>query len=273
MSIINTRPTCDNIKYGSGERPIGYPVDCEIPLSSVGDRPMSAAKADTPATAPKRRRLQAPVRRELILEAALRTFAEKGHGASMGDVAAAAGITRSVVYHYFPSKKDLLLEVLRGEMGALITHLAPVMTSADTPRARLHQTLDGLLTFADESPSSWKVLFGAYGSQSAEPAVDEALIEGYDAAIAVGIQVLTADVEATGLEPDSVRIRVLGEMFLATIVGVANWIHRHPEASKNDALTTMVDLLWQGLDGMLRAAANLATTGTKPPESIANSAD
>lgn len=226
---------------------------------------MSAAEADTPATAPKRRRLQAPVRRELILDAALRVFAEKGHGASMGDVAAAAGITRSVVYHYFPSKKDLLLEVLRGEMGALITHLVPVMTSADTPQARLHQTLDGLLTFADESPSSWKVLFGAYGSQSTEPAVDEALTEGYDAAIGLGIQVLTADVEATGLEPDSVRIRVLGEMFLATIVGVASWIHRHPEASKDDALATMVDLLWRGLDGMLRAPTNPATTSTELP--------
>ncbi|SHT62793.1 TetR/AcrR family transcriptional regulator [Mycobacteroides abscessus] len=213
---------------------------------------MSAVTADTPATAPKRRRLQAPVRRELILDAALRTFAEKGHGASMVDVAAAAGITRSVVYHYFPSKKDLLLEVLRSEMGALITHLVPVMTSADVPQARLHRTLDGLLTFADESPSSWKVLFGAYGSQSIEPAVGEALAEGYDAAIAVGIQVLTAEVEATGLEPDSVRIRVLGEIFLATIVGVASWIHRHPEASKDDALTTMVDVLWRGLDGMLR---------------------
>lgn len=233
---------------------------------------MSAGKADAPSTATKRRRLEAPVRRELILEAALKVFAEKGHGASVGDVAAAAGIARSVVYHYFPSRKDLLLEVHRGEMRALITHLVPVMTSPDTLRARLHQTLDGLLTFADESPASWKVLFGAYGSQSIEPEVSEALVEGYDAAIAMGIEVLTADVEATGFEPDSVRMKVLGETFLAMIVGVANWIHRHPEAAKDDVLATMVDLLWRGLDGMVRPPVNPATTGTELPEP-ANSPD
>lgn len=47
--------------------------------------------------------------RERILDAARETFAEKGyHGASMNDVARAAGSGKAALYHYFPSKQALL---------------------------------------------------------------------------------------------------------------------------------------------------------------------
>jgi TetR/AcrR family transcriptional regulator, mexCD-oprJ operon repressor len=46
-----------------------------------------------------------------IVEAAARVFAERGGQASMGEVAAAAGISRATLYRYFPSR-ELLLEKL-----------------------------------------------------------------------------------------------------------------------------------------------------------------
>ncbi len=46
-----------------------------------------------------------------IVEAAARVFAEQGGQASMGEVAAAAGISRASLYRYFPSR-ELLLEQL-----------------------------------------------------------------------------------------------------------------------------------------------------------------
>ncbi len=46
-----------------------------------------------------------------IVEAAARVFAEQDGQASMGEVAAAAGISRATLYRYFPSR-ELLLEKL-----------------------------------------------------------------------------------------------------------------------------------------------------------------
>ena len=59
--------------------------------------------------------------RERILQAALELFTAHGfRGASLDAVAAAVGISRQGVLHYFPSKTDLLLGVLdlRDDEGA-----------------------------------------------------------------------------------------------------------------------------------------------------------
>src|SRR3954454_23407000 len=59
-------------------------------------------------------------RRQSILSAAADTFADRGFAAtSMDDVAAAAGITRLVVYRHFESKEALYVAVLEAVSGRL----------------------------------------------------------------------------------------------------------------------------------------------------------
>ena len=59
-------------------------------------------------------RLPAPARREQILDVALTVFATTGyHGASMNDVAEAAGVTKPVLYQHVESKRDLYQALLR----------------------------------------------------------------------------------------------------------------------------------------------------------------
>jgi AcrR family transcriptional regulator len=59
--------------------------------------------------APVTRRQQKEERREQILDAALRIFAQKGFaGASIRDIAREIGVTEGLLYHYFDSKDQLL---------------------------------------------------------------------------------------------------------------------------------------------------------------------
>ncbi|HEV8193879.1 MAG TPA: helix-turn-helix domain-containing protein [Ktedonobacterales bacterium] len=74
-----------------------------------------------------RREAQAEWRRNQLLDTALRLFGEKGvENTSIKDIAEEAGIAQGLVYHYFRSKEDLLVEVLqrRSPMPALRDLLA-----------------------------------------------------------------------------------------------------------------------------------------------------
>jgi TetR/AcrR family transcriptional repressor of mexCD-oprJ operon len=68
---------------------------------------MMVARTVVPAPPPSiRERIAAA-----IVEAAARVFAEQGGQASMGEVAAAAGISRATLYRYFPNRELLLKEL------------------------------------------------------------------------------------------------------------------------------------------------------------------
>lgn len=82
-----------------------------------------------------KRREQAEWRREQLLDAALQVFAEKGtDGASVKDIAAAAGATQGLLYHYFASK-DALIEALLRERGFLEQLRKLLASAADRPAA------------------------------------------------------------------------------------------------------------------------------------------
>ena len=82
-----------------------------------------------------RRSEQAEWRRERLLDAALQVFAEKGtDGASVKDIAEAAGVTQGLLYHYFEGK-DALVETLLRERGFLEQLRELLATSAGRPAA------------------------------------------------------------------------------------------------------------------------------------------
>src|SRR4051794_7435612 len=75
--------------------------------------------------------------RARLVEAATEAFAQRGmHDTSLNDVAAAAGVTRQGLLHYFPSKTDLALAVLK-QRDRADTQAVPraAMQAGDLPAA------------------------------------------------------------------------------------------------------------------------------------------
>jgi AcrR family transcriptional regulator len=82
-------------------------------------------------------------RREQILDAALRVFAQKGFTrATNKDIAREAGITAGLIYHYFASKEDVLRAILesRSPVSALRT-LPPEVYELPTEQFLRHLML------------------------------------------------------------------------------------------------------------------------------------
>jgi AcrR family transcriptional regulator len=72
-------------------------------------------------------------KRKLILDAAIRVFAERGyHGARVGDIAEDAGVAHGLLYHYFASKDDVLRTIFIENWGELIVRFRAV-EAADEP--------------------------------------------------------------------------------------------------------------------------------------------
>jgi AcrR family transcriptional regulator len=72
-------------------------------------------------------------KRRLILDAAVRVFAQKGyHTSRVGDIAEEAGVAHGLLYHYFDSKDELLETIFHENWSVLVERIAAV-EEADEP--------------------------------------------------------------------------------------------------------------------------------------------
>jgi AcrR family transcriptional regulator len=80
-----------------------------------------------------------PDQRSRILDAALTLMSDKGSaGASMRQLAAACDLNVATLYHYFPSKADLLLSLLsERRYGERLGSEAPPLDATAPPKERL----------------------------------------------------------------------------------------------------------------------------------------
>lgn len=80
--------------------------------------------ADAPARAPTRRALAKQQTRLKVLAAARRLFSEQGYeGATIRDIAAAAGMSTGAVFANFTDKSDLFREIMVDDMEALLASM------------------------------------------------------------------------------------------------------------------------------------------------------
>ena len=76
-------------------------------------------------------------RRSAILDAAAALFAARGFAsASMAEIAAAGGASKSLLYHYHASKEDILFAVMERHLGALTRAAAAVPLGPAATRLR-----------------------------------------------------------------------------------------------------------------------------------------
>lgn len=95
-------------------------------------------------------------RREAILEAAARAFARSGYaGTSMEDLAAAAGVTKLILYRHFDSKEELYRAVLQRVSDRLAEEFLARVTRAE----RRGIGVRSLLTVARDDPDGFGLLF------------------------------------------------------------------------------------------------------------------
>lgn len=98
-------------------------------------------------------------KRERILEAAVRVFAERGFfTARVSDIARAANVADGTIYLYFASKEDLLISVFDDHMARIISRLKEALDSTDDPLEKIRRVIGLHLAMVEEDRALAEVL-------------------------------------------------------------------------------------------------------------------
>lgn len=93
-------------------------------------------------------------RRRLILDAATGLFLRRPYGqVSISDIADAAGVAKGLLHHYFGSKRDLYLQVVR-DVTRVALPSGPALEGGQE-LAALGAAIDALLGFASANRDLW----------------------------------------------------------------------------------------------------------------------
>jgi len=191
--------------------------------------------------AARRVRLSTDARREQLVAPGVEIFSERPFDdVSIDDIAAAAGISKGLLYHYFPSKRDFYVAVVRhsaDEMQA-ITDTDPELEPLDALAAGLGRYLEYVATHARGFAT---VLRAGIGS---DPEV-AAIVEGVRAAMARRI----LDDIASGDPAPAIRIAVRGWVGFAEAASL-EWLERGALSREE-----LRDLLIRTLTGAVAAAS------------------
>lgn len=209
------------------------------------------------AQASPRRRLRASERRTLILDAAVELFASRGfHAASMDEIAAAAGISKAVVYDHFVSKQELytlLLEKIRADVDSAVQGaVAPV---DDRGERSVRVAMEAFFQFVEDNPQACRLLF--LEIQSAAEAAS--VVRLIDARVTEGLSAQLAENPAIfGGHPERERqLRILAELIKSAIHGLASWWYQNPDVPRSDLVDRSVGMIWPAIE---RAGANGGTS-------------
>jgi AcrR family transcriptional regulator len=116
----------------------------------------------TPAPTPRWRRLDHDERRQQILTCARRLFSERNYSAvSTTDIAKEAGVARGLLNHYFGTKRELYLEVVRSLMR-MPTNPVPLQPGRGI-EVVIEESVERWLQMLEHNRGTWLAAIGARG--------------------------------------------------------------------------------------------------------------
>jgi AcrR family transcriptional regulator len=184
-----------------------------------------------------------------VLDVAARAFAERGfHMVSMDDIAAAAGVSKPVVYTHFESKDGLYEAVLERSSGELAERLRASVAAAATPEERMWA---GILAFVDtveEHPEWW--LLARQAAIAGEPFAGMARrVSDEMGAVIAGL--FTDAAEQAGIGGGVAAIEPLARAFVGACGAIADWWIAHPEVPAGTVAITLMNMLWMGFGDLV----------------------
>lgn len=164
-----------------------------------------------------RQRFNVDVRRAQLLTIGSELFASRPYDdVWIDDVAATAGVSRGLLYHYFGNKRGFLHAVIEHETQAILAATTP--DPSLPPHERLRASIGGYLDYVAAHPHGYRAIFR--GSVSADQRVRELVDDNLRRQEARILAALDDE------EP-SERLRLAVHGWIASLIAIVlDWIDR-----------------------------------------------
>lgn len=196
----------------------------------------TAGKASRPRT-----RLGVDERREQLLQIGMELFSTRPYEEIwIGEIAEAAGVSRGLLYHYFPNKRDFFVAVTRRAVEEIAQATAP-----DPELAGLDQLRHGVGAYVAYARDHREAYLATHrGTLSGDPEL-RAVIE---AGRVDQVELIAAAVAAGRPVTDALRLAIRGWMMMLLDVTV-EWVERDRPSRE-----VVTDMLVLALVGVVAAA-------------------
>jgi AcrR family transcriptional regulator len=156
-------------------------------------------------------------RRETIVEKAAALFAKQGfHGTSMSDLSAATKMSKSLLYHYYGSKEEMLYAVMLSHVDQLVGDVEGVMRLGLAPKEKLAALIHAFMVHYVGAVDRQKVLLNELESL---PPARRTVIVSKQRMIVDTLQGLLVEIFGKMESTAEERVRTM------LIFGMINWTH------------------------------------------------
>ena len=195
-------------------------------LSAAAAQPSAHSPLEPASSAevrsPRWQRLDHDERRRQILACARRLFSERGFAAvSTTEIAREAGVARGLLHHYFGTKRDLYLEVVR-TLVRMPSNPIPVEASGRGIEVVIDESVERWLTMLERNRETWLAAIGGRGL-GRDPEVEETLERAREQAADRLIEALQTDRAARA--PSELRATIRAYSGFAEAASI-EWLER-----------------------------------------------
>lgn len=200
-------------------------------------------------------------RREQLLCAGAELLGRRSYDeVSIDEIARAAGISKGLLYHYFPTKNDFVVAVLRQEVERVTALTAPDPTLP--PLEQIDAALDAFLDYVENHASGFATIFRTRGG--GDPQIRAVLEEGRERRIEILLDGIAGQLLAGDGGRDSAVLRSAVQGWIFFVEGVLlRWLDRRDigrEQLRVLLRTVLIDALRAAaaVDSRLRLAGVVA---------------
>ena len=189
------------------------------------------------------KRLPRAVREQQMLDAAVQMFSVNGyHETSMDGIAAAAEISKPMLYLYYGSKEELFSACLSRELSRFVEAVRADIDLKQSPHELLRRTILSVLHYIDANRSSWIVL---YSQATSSQVFAHTIREGREKIIDLVARLLENGTRNPELDNDF-------HMMAVALVGAGEAVATRVSIGDTDvdeAAELLINLFWRGLKG------------------------
>lgn len=188
-------------------------------------------------------------RRAEMVQAAIAAVRAHGPGASVAEIAAAAGITKPVLYRHFTDRADLQRAVGRRAADMLLARMAPELDPAREPAQMVRGVIDAFLAGIEAEPELWRFVV----HHPIERAPGTEIVDDAREQIARQLaRIIGERMRAAGL--DSGGAEAWAQGLVGMVQSAGDWWLERRTMSRESLTDYLSTLIWSGISGVLAMA-------------------